>query len=81
MSLASRVANFLSPGVSAQEGDSKSFRPVDDGLPRGTGSYSGVRLGAEVFNSTNMAPEAIEEEDRPPYLHVWFSMGTRRPVC
>ena len=62
MSLASRVTNFFSSSDSTQ-----GFADADDGLPGGKGSFADGRLG---LRSDTMSPEAIEEEARPPYIHV-----------
>lgn len=62
MSLASRVTNFFSSSNSTQ-----GFADADDGLPGGKGSFVDGRLG---LRSNTMAPKAVEEEARPPYIHV-----------
>jgi hypothetical protein len=62
MSLASRVTDFFSSSNSSQ-----GFADADDGLPGGKESFVDGRLG---LKSDTMAPEAVEEEARPPYIHV-----------
>jgi hypothetical protein len=62
MSLASRVTNFFSSSNSTQ-----SLADADDGLPEEKGGFVNGRLG---LGSNTMSPEAVEEEARPPYLHV-----------
>ena len=70
MSLASRLSNFFSSSTSTQqEGNDLDFADADDGLPRGKGSVADGRL-VKGFRSENMAQKAVEEEGRPPYLHV-----------
>ena len=61
MSLASRVTNFFS----AQRGERNNlgFADADDGLAGGIDGRLGIR-------SETMAQKAVEEEGRPPYLHV-----------
>ena len=67
MSLASRVTNFFS----AQRGERNDlgFADGDDVLPGGKGSFVNGTLGGM---SEIMAQKAVEEEGRPPYLHVRY---------
>lgn len=60
MSLASRVSSF----ISGQRGDRNDLGFADDG---GRGSFGDRTLGVV---SEIMAQETVEEEARPPYLHV-----------
>ena len=70
MSLASRVANLFSSGSTTKTADRNEFGFVDDGLSEGKETFADVRLGREGIRSKTMAPKAVEEEARPPYLHV-----------
>jgi hypothetical protein len=71
MSLASRVSNLISSGSpgTRQEVDN-DIGLADDGLSGGKGSLADGRFGAAHFKSETMSPQTIEEEGRPPYLHV-----------
>ena len=70
MSLASRVANLFSSGSTTQPTDRNEFGFVDDGLSEEKEIFADVKLGEEGFRLEIMAPKAVEEEARPPYLHV-----------
>lgn len=74
MSLASHVTNLFSsgsPGTGPEEGNGNGL--ATDGLSRGNGSIEDGILGATPFKSKTMPPQTIEEEGRPPYLHVRFT--------
>jgi len=65
MSLTSRVSNLFSSGSTNAQRDLSSIALGED--VRNT-TFTDIRprgLGSET-----MASKAIEEEDRPPYLHV-----------
>lgn len=68
MSLASRVANLFSSSTSPQR--TNDFGLVNDGGPAGQQGLADIRLGAESVMSETNAQKAVEEEARPPYLHV-----------
>jgi hypothetical protein len=69
MSLTSRVANLFFTSTNAGE-DRNRVGFADDGLAGGKYTFSDVRLGTDIIRSETMAPKALEEEGRPPYLHV-----------
>jgi hypothetical protein len=62
MSLASRVTNFFSSSTSSQR-----FADADDGLPEGKRTVVDGSLGPKT---DKMSQKTVEEEARPPYLHV-----------
>jgi len=69
MSLTSRVANlFFSGSTNSSREDRNDL--IDNGLPAGNQSFTSVGMGTELVGSKTMAPQALEEEGRPPYLHV-----------
>jgi hypothetical protein len=71
MSLASRAANLFfagSPGTGQE--DSNDVGLVNDGQSRGNGSMSDGILEAVAYTPHTMHSQTIEEEGRPPYLHV-----------
>jgi len=71
MSLTSRVANLFSSGsTSSTQRDHKILALGDDGLPGRENIPKDTILGTDAIGSEAMAPQALEEEDRPPYLHV-----------
>ena len=70
MSLASLVANLFSPESTRTAPNRTGFGIVDDGESGGS-SFADVKLRTEGVRSITMASEALEEEGRPPYLHVW----------
>jgi hypothetical protein len=71
MSLASRVANFLSiRSANPSPEERHDFGFADDGPPKGEGSFVDGKLDTEAFRSETMAPKTNEEEGRPPYIHV-----------
>jgi len=69
MSLASRVANLFSSSTSLQQ-STNEFDLVDDGGPAGKQGLADIRMGADSVMSETNAQKAVEEEARPPYLHV-----------
>jgi len=75
MSLTSRVANLFTSGSTGQDRNNLSL--FEDGLSGGKETFSNVGLGREVIGSQTMAPEALEEEGRPPYLHVSYYPDSR----
>jgi hypothetical protein len=75
MTLGSSVANlFFSGPTNTQQEDRNRLGFADDGLPGGKQSFTDVRFGTELVESETMAPKALEEEGRPPYLHVGYSV-------
>jgi hypothetical protein len=70
MSLASKVANLFSSGSTNTHPNRNDFGFVDDGLSEGKQTFADVKLGPEGFTSEIMVSKAVEEEGRPPYLHV-----------
>ena len=72
MSLASRVTNLFSSGSTNTRGENRnSLGFADDGLSGGDDNLTRIIMGTELVGSgTTMAPEALEDEARPPYLHV-----------
>jgi hypothetical protein len=70
MSLASKVANLFSSGSTNAETNRIGFGFSEDGLSRGKDTFADVKFGSEGFASETMAPKALEEEGRSPYLHV-----------
>ncbi len=69
MSLASLVANLFSPESTRTAPSRTGFGIVDDGESGGN-SFADVKLRTEGLGTNTMASEALEEEGRPPYLHV-----------
>lgn len=69
MSLTSRAVNLLSGSTSTQQ-NRNDFSFADDGVPRSKQAFDDIKLGRQGFRSENMASEEVEEEARPPYLHV-----------
>lgn len=66
MSLASRATNLFfvgSPGTGQEDGNDTGL--ANDGLSRGNGIMPDGVLEAATFK-----PKTVEEEGRPPYLHV-----------
>ena len=62
MSLASRITNNFSSPPSTQR-----LAAAEDGLSGGEGFVEGIRRDT-------MAQKAVEEESRPPYIHVsWYT--------
>jgi hypothetical protein len=53
---------------------------VDDGVPAGKQDFADIKLGAERVMSETMAQKAVEEETRPPYLHVITHLGVEDTV-
>lgn len=73
MPLASLVANLFSSGSTNTQSDNHNCLGfTDDGLSGGKESFTDVRLGTEITGSKTMAPKELEEEARPPYLHVSY---------
>lgn len=70
MSLASRVANLFSSSTTSPQQNRNEFGLVDDGVPAGRQHFADIKLGAETVMSETVAQKAVEEEGRPPYLHV-----------
>jgi hypothetical protein len=78
MSLASKVANLFSSGSTSAQTNRNGFGFVDDGLPGGKHTFADVELGPEGYTPEIMAPKAVEEERRSPYLHVrYFQRHTK----
>lgn len=70
MSLTSRVANlFFSEPTNPRE-DRNCLGTADDGLSGGKRTFADVGLGTDLVGSETMPSETLEEEGRPPYLHV-----------
>lgn len=85
MSLASKVTSLFSSGTNTadptqlQRREQADITIADDGLSdasRRSGNTRIIRMEARdaSLGSYNMAPEMVEEEDRPPYLHVRLSL-------
>lgn len=73
--LTSRIANIFSPGSSApQQQNQNGLGFVDDGLSGGKQPFADISLGAAHLGQDTMASEAVEEEARPPYIHVSFCL-------
>lgn len=71
MSLASRVTKLFSsgsPGTGQEQGNDTGL--ANDGLSRGEGRVADGIFGASAYKSKTMPPKTVEEEGRPPYLHV-----------
>ena len=83
MSLASRVTNFFSSSssIQRQERNDLGFADADDGLPGGKGSFVDGRLGTKGFRTDTMAQKTVEEEGRPPYLHVRYHCDELRSIA
>lgn len=82
MSLTSRVVNLFSSGSAGSPAEDRTkFGIVDDGGEEDVN----VRVGKRLLGSKVMAQEEVEEEGRPPYLHVRFgvfwSTGKLLIVC
>jgi hypothetical protein len=74
MSLTSRLANLFSSGSTNTQRDHNTTNTVElgeHGLPGWKNSTTDIRTG--ILGSETMAQKAIEEEDRPPYLHVGYT--------
>ena len=69
MSLTSRVANLFSSGSTTSPHQHRD-ELADNGLLGGEKAFRSVGMGTELVGSETMAPQAHEEEGRPPYLHV-----------
>ena len=69
MSLTSRVATLFSSG-SATSSRKDHNELTDNGLPGGKEAFATVGMGTKLVGSETMASQAIEDEGRPPYLHV-----------
>lgn len=71
MSLTSRVSNLFSSGSTnpSTQRDNNIIALGEDGLPGGRNNITDISL-SHAIGSKTMAQETIEEEDRPPYLHV-----------
>jgi hypothetical protein len=80
MSLASRVTNLFSSGSTGgtglEEGNETGL--ASDGLERGNRRMEDGILGATAFKPETMSPQTVEEEGRPPYLHVRFNGPSQR---
>lgn len=75
MSLASHVTNLFSsgsPGTGPEDGNGISL--ANDGLSKGHGSMEDGISRSLPSRSETMPPQMIEEEGRPPYLHVRFNI-------
>ncbi|TVY80838.1 putative mitochondrial carrier [Lachnellula suecica] len=75
MSLASRVANLFSSSSTGPQQSRNELGFVDDGVPAGKQGFADIKLGSERVMPENMAPKAVEEEARPPYLHSMIAGG------
>lgn len=75
MSLTSRVVNFFSGSIATPHEDRNEL--TYNGLPGGEKACTSVGMGTELIRSEGMALQALEEEARPPYLHV----GRTIPSC
>jgi len=69
MSLTSRVANLFSSGSTTSSREDRN-ELADNGLSGGKEAFTSVGMGTSIVGSETMAPKALEEEGRPPYLHV-----------
>lgn len=69
MSLASRVTNLFS-GSPAAEGERSKFDFEDDGLSDEGLGFANRQSRLRAGDSDVMAPKDVQEEGRPPYLHV-----------
>lgn len=78
MSLTSRVANLFFSGTANSPEDCNRLPFAEDGLVGGKDTFSGIKLGTELTGSKTMAPKALEEEGRPPYIHVRLTISKRR---
>lgn len=72
MTLGSITNLFFSGSTNTQPEDRHRLGFAEDGLPGGRESFTDVRFGSDVVGSETMAPKALEEEGRPPYLHVSY---------
>lgn len=70
MSLTSRVTNLFSSGSYTSPEDRHRLGFADDEITGTKGPFTDVRSGTELSGSDTMASQAVEEEGRPPYLHV-----------
>jgi hypothetical protein len=80
MSLASRVTNLFSSGSTGGTGPEEGNETglASDGLERGNRRMEDGILGARAFKPETMSPQTVEEEGRPPYLHVRFNGPSQR---
>lgn len=69
MSLTSRVINLFSSGSTAAPAEDRTKFAIAD-----NGGEEDVKfiVGKSLFGSQTMAKGDIEDEGRPPYLHVRF---------
>jgi hypothetical protein len=72
MSLASRVANLFSGNSTSVEQDQSKFSLANDGLSERHISFPDVESRRRGAYADTMAQKEVEEEGRPPYLHVRF---------
>lgn len=70
MSLASRVANLFSGSTTSAEQDQSKFSLANDGLSDRHINFPDVQSRRKGTHSDAMAQKEVEEEGRPPYLHV-----------
>lgn len=74
MSLTSRLANLFSSGASTPQppeiGHQNTLALSDDGKSVAQPLVARFELEGPGPESDTMSPQAIEEEERPPYLHV-----------
>ena len=69
MSLTSRVTNLFSASANTQQARDE-LNLVDNGLSGGKQAFSDVVTGREGLKLKSMASVGLEDEGRPPYLHV-----------
>jgi hypothetical protein len=70
MSLASRVANLFSGSSISAGQDQSKFSLANDGLSDRHINFPDVESRRKGAYSDTMAQKEVEEEGRPPYLHV-----------
>lgn len=70
MSLASRVVNLFSPGTNSTQRDRNEISFVDDGAAAGSQAFADTKSNTRSDMSEPMESKALEDEGRPPYLHV-----------
>ena len=76
MSLASRVSNLFS-GFLVPEREQNKLGFGDDGLSDEGLIFADSRSSIHAGDSDTMAPKNVEEEGRPPYLHVRATLGSQ----
>ena len=70
MSLASRTLDLL-PAASTTQAQNYNINDlVDNGCKNNDLGIAGANTGRQTTKFDAMAPEEVEDEGRPPYLHV-----------